>query len=43
MIERYLSKNRGLPSAKPDMLNRMLKANLIGTTAKDSLNAKLSD
>jgi penicillin-binding protein 2 len=43
MIERYLSKNRGLPSAKPDMLTRMLKANLIGSTAKDSLNSKLSD
>jgi hypothetical protein len=39
MIERYLSKDRSVPSQKPDMLDRMLKANLTGktTTVKDSI------
>ena len=39
MIERYLSKDRSIPSQKPDMLDRMLKANLTGktTTVKDSI------
>ncbi len=43
MIERYLSTNRDLPPAKPEMLDRMLKANLIGAAAKDSINVKLRD
>ena len=39
MIERYLAKDRSVASQKPEMLSRMLKANLTGkpTTIKDSV------
>lgn len=39
MIERYLAKDRTVPTQKPDMLDRMMKANLTGktSTVKDSV------
>lgn len=41
IIERYLASDRKVPTAKPDMLGRMLKANLTGKqiSVSDSLNA----
>ncbi|MEZ4805357.1 MAG: penicillin-binding protein 2 [Bacteroidia bacterium] len=35
MIERYLSKDRTLPSSKPEMLKRMLNANLNNTSTPE--------
>lgn len=42
MIERYLAKDRTVPSQKPELLSRMLKANLTGKPVSTVDSAKLN-